>query len=127
MPRFRFGSNEGGGVGQGDGEPGGGSEIDGKQQEGVRARPATEAGEHELEVEVTLEELAKILGEELELPNIQPKGKRQITTEVNRYTGLRRVGPSSLRHVKRTFKRAMKREIAMGRFGPGGGVAKPSP
>ena len=28
-----------------------------------------------------MEELAKILGEELELPNIQPKGKRTIMAE----------------------------------------------
>ena len=32
-------------------------------------------GQHLLEVDVTLEELAAILGEELELPRIQPKGK----------------------------------------------------
>jgi uncharacterized sporulation protein YeaH/YhbH (DUF444 family) len=125
LPRFRFGSNEGGGgVGQGDGEPG--DAMEGEGQPGA-GEAGAEAGEHELEVEVSLEELAKILGEELELPNIQPKGRKQITSEVNRYTGLRRVGPSSLRHVKRTFKRALKREISMGRFGPDGGIVVPIP
>ncbi len=44
---------------------------------GRRARPATGPGEHLLEVEVTLDELAEILGEELELPRIQPKGNEQ--------------------------------------------------
>ena len=126
LPRFRYGSNEGGGggVGQGDGEAG--DPIPGEGQPGA-GEAGSEAGQHELEVEVSLEELAKILGEELELPNIEPKGRRQVTTEVNRYTGLRRVGPSSLRHVKRTFKRALKREIAMGRFGAKGGVVIPIP
>ncbi len=33
---------------------------------------------HVLEVEVTLEELAAILGDELELPRIEPKGKANI-------------------------------------------------
>jgi sporulation protein YhbH len=126
LPRFKYGSNEGGGVGQGDGEAG--DPIDGSPQEGQGAGEAGEqAGEHALEVEVTLEELAKILGEELELPNIQPKGQRQVTAEVHRYTGLRRVGPASLRHVRRTFKRALKREIASGRFDPLRGKIVPIP
>jgi uncharacterized sporulation protein YeaH/YhbH (DUF444 family) len=125
LPRFRFGDNSGGGVGQGDGEAG--DPVDGKpgQQQGQPGEAGDTAGEHELEVEVSLDELAKILGEELELPRIQPKGQRQVTAEVNRYTGLRRVGPASLRHVKRTFKRALKREIASGRFGPKGGMVIP--
>jgi uncharacterized protein len=125
LPRFRFGTNQGGGVGQGEGqvgEPlGPGEQADGKGEAGEQA------GDHALEVEVSLEELARILGEELALPKILPKGKRQITTQVNRYTGLRRVGPASLRHVKRTFKRALKREIASGRFGPKGGIVVPYP
>ncbi|MHC4958807.1 MAG: DUF444 family protein [Planctomycetota bacterium] len=114
IPKFIFGNNDGGGVGQGDGEVG--DPTDGSPQEGQPGEAGDQAGEHELEVEVTLEELATILGEELELPRIEPKGKRQITTEVNRYTGIRRVGPASLRHVKRTFRRALKREIASGRY-----------
>lgn len=123
LPRFRFGATRGSGVGQGEGEVG--DPIDGAPGQGGAGEAGERAGEHALEVEVSLEELARILGEELELPNIQPKGKRQVTTEVNRYTGLRRVGPASLRHVKRTFKRALKREIASGRFGPGGGLVVP--
>ena len=125
LPRFIFGSNEGGGVGQGDGEAG--DPIDESPQQGEPGDAGENAGQHELEVEVTLEELAQILGEELELPRIEPKGKRQITSKVNRYTGLRRVGPASLRHVRRTFKRALKREIASGRFKQSGGMVVPIP
>ena len=104
LPRFQYGNNQGGGVGQGEGEPG--DPVDGEQGGDGRGEAGEQAGEHELEVEVSLEELARILGEELELPNIQPKGKRQVTSEINKYTGIRRVGPASLRHIKRTFKRA---------------------
>jgi sporulation protein YhbH len=125
LPRFRFGTNQGGGVGQGEGQVG--EPLGPGEQGGGKGEAGEEAGEHALEVEVSLEELARILGEELALPRIQPKGKRQITTQVNRYTGLRRVGPASLRHVKRTFKRALKREIASGRFGPEGGIVVPYP
>ncbi len=125
LPRFKYGTNQGGGVGQGDGEPG--DPVDGEQEGEGQGEAGDQAGEHELEVEVTLEELAKILGEELELPNIQPKGKRQVTSEINKYTGIRRTGPGSLRHIKRTFKRALKREIASGNFENNGGIVIPTP
>ena len=46
----------------------------------ARARPASEPGGHILEVDVSLEELAAILGEELELPRIEPKGKTQASS-----------------------------------------------
>jgi uncharacterized sporulation protein YeaH/YhbH (DUF444 family) len=65
-----------------------------------------------------MEELAKILGEELELPNIQPKGKRTIMAEKERYSSIRRQGPESLKHFKRTFVRALRRQIAMGNYDP---------
>src|SRR5262249_30533841 len=61
IPRFRFAWKEAGGVGQGEGEAG----------DPLEGAPGTAPGEHILEVEVNLEELASILGEELELPRIQ--------------------------------------------------------
>ena len=69
-----------GGVGQGEGEPGDAARP-GRAGSRARARPATSPGEHVLEVEITLEELAEILGEELELPRIEPKGKQHIVAE----------------------------------------------
>ncbi len=113
LPRFHYGKNRGGGVGRGEGEKGTPVEGDGGYGT-AEDRP----GSHILEVEVTLEELAKILGEELELPRIEPKGKSRITATSGRYTGIRRVGPESLRHFKRTFKEALKRELATGTYDP---------
>src|SRR5690606_3539581 len=75
-------------------------------------------GDHLLEVEVTLDELAEILGEELELPRIEPKGTEKIVTYKDRYTGIRTTGPESLRHFRRTFKQAMRRQIASGSYDP---------
>jgi len=115
IPHFRFGRNGSGGVGQGDGEPGdslGPGEAEGGGQAG------DQPGQHILEVELTFEELAQILGEELELPNIQPKGKENIVNDVARYTGISRVGPESLRHFKRTYKEALKRQLALGSYNP---------
>jgi sporulation protein YhbH len=115
LPQFRFGSHQGGGVGQGDGEEGTPIGFD-PDQPGEGEEAGNLPGDHIMEVEVTLEELARMLSDELELPNIKPKGKENIESFVDRYTGIRRVGPESLRHFKRTYREALKRQISMGGY-----------
>src|SRR5690606_20811114 len=82
-------------------------------------------GQHTLEVDVSLEELAQILGEELELPNIEPRGTKANRTQAGRFTGISRSGPQSLRHFKRTFREALKRQIAAGQYDPEDPVVVP--
>ena len=73
-------------------------------EQGKRAR---DPGQHILEVDVTLEELAAILGDELELPRIEPKGNRHDSTgESALPEHPPRAGPESLRHFKRTYVEA---------------------
>src|SRR5262245_29014754 len=115
LPRFRFGENKKGGVGQGEGEPG--QPVPGQDQDG-QGQAGEHEGQHVLEVEVPLEELARILGEELELPNIEPRGKKNIRSASGRYTGIARSGPQSLRHFRRTFKAALRRQISSGTYDP---------
>jgi len=113
-PHFRYGDNNDSGVGKGDGKPG-----DKADQEGEGIGPGgDQEGRHLLEVDVTLDELAEILGEELKLPRIKPKGKHRITSERDRYSGIRQAGPESLRHFKRTFRRALRRQIMSGLYNP---------
>ncbi|MBN2490032.1 MAG: DUF444 family protein [Planctomycetes bacterium] len=122
LPRFRFGTNEPGGVGQGEGADGTPVAAD----PGAGAGRAGELeGEHVLEVEVTLAELAQILGEELALPRIEKKGKRELRTAAERYAGIARVGPEGLRHFKRTYRRALRRQLAMGTYDPDNPVVVP--
>lgn len=127
LPRFKFSSKESGGVGQGDGEPG--DTLSQGSGQGDQPGQGPEAGEAEgekaVEVEVAIEELAQALGEELQLPRIEPKGAKQIITERGRYTGIRPVGPKALRHFKRTYKQALRRSIAMGTFDPKNPVVVP--
>ncbi len=113
LPKFRFGQNKKGGVGQGEGDAG--DPIDGKPQDG---QAGEDAGQHVLEVDVSVDELAKILGEELELPNIEPRGQRVLRATGGRFTSISRSGPQSLRHFKRTFRQALKRQIASGTYDP---------
>ena len=110
IPTFRYGDNSGG-VGMGEGNEGD-SPASGKGKGGEQE------GQHILEVDVSLEELADILGEELQLPRIEPKGEHKITTIRDKYSGVRPTGPASLRHFKRSYKEALKRQLALGTYDP---------
>ena len=114
VPHFRFGQNGNGGVGQGDGEEG--QPIGrGKPEEGP-GQAGNEPGGHVLEVEVSLAELAELLGDELELPRIEPKGTDTIADQKLRFNSIRRNGPESLRHFKRTYVQALRRQISTGNY-----------
>ncbi len=107
-PDFRYGGPEQG-VGQGEGEEG----------DGVGSGAGDSPGRgHLTEVDVSLEELAEILGEELELPRIEPRGKNKIIVEKEKYSSLRRTGPKPLRSTKQTLLQALKRGISEGTYYP---------
>lgn len=117
IPHFQHGQKGSGGTGQGDGKVGqpigkGQDPGDGQGQAG------SDPGQHVREVEVTLDELAEMLASELELPNIVPKGKDSLKSTKDKYNTISRQGPNSLRHLKRTYKEALKREIASGNYNP---------
>ncbi len=125
IPHFKYGHREQGGVGQGEGEvgqqltPGAVQPADGQQA-------GQGEGEHALEVDVSLDELATILGEELQLPNIERKGKEQVVAQKIKYTGVHTTGPESLRHFKRTYKQALRRQIALGTYDPARPIIVPT-
>jgi hypothetical protein len=116
IPNFRYGPKQKGGVGQGKGEPG---DALGKPDQGSGSGEAgNEPGEHQLEIDLSIDELADILGEALALPRIQPKGSKQIETTTVRYSAMAPVGPEGLRHFKTVYKQALKRQIASGTYDP---------
>src|SRR5580698_7894304 len=101
LTQFRYGKKNSGGVGVGPGQPG--RPLTPQQGEG-EPKAGDEPGGHILEVDLTMEELAEILGEELALPRIDFFFNETATTEKDKYTSIRNVGPESLRHFKRTYK-----------------------
>jgi uncharacterized sporulation protein YeaH/YhbH (DUF444 family) len=115
LPRFTFGGQNQQGVGQGEGEPG--DPVNGQQQPG-QGEAGEGEGQHELEVDVELEELARMLAEELKLPNILPKGSHELSSKSTKYTDIHTQGPQALRHFKRTYREALKRQIASGSYDP---------
>lgn len=118
LPKFQLGDDQQqqGGVGQGDGDVG--DEIGQGEPQPGEGEAGDTPGQHTMEVDVTLDDLADILGEELELPNIEDKGRKNIEAKEYKYTGILKQGPESLRHFKRTYKEALKRSIASGTYNP---------
>jgi uncharacterized protein len=115
IPTFRYGDNsESVGNGQGTGGQGQGQQGQGSGQ----GQGGDQPGQHMLEVSVGIDELADMLAEQLKLPRIEPKGAHTITTQKDRYSGVRPVGPNSLRHFKRTYREALKRQVAIGDYDP---------
>lgn len=114
IPRFRYGQKQSGGVGQGQGQSG--EAVDGDQS--GKAKAGEDPGEHVLEVDVTIDELADILGEELELPRIEPKGNKKTDVATLKYSGRAPVGPEGLRHFKASYKEALKRSLSSGTYNP---------
>lgn len=113
-PTFRYGDNSGG-VGMGEGQEGSGGGSQGGEQ----------PGQHIMEVDVTLDELADIMAEELKLPRIRPKGASRITTIRDKYSGIRQTGPAALRHFKRTYREAMRRQLMLGEYDPDDPIVVP--
>ncbi len=118
VPRFRFGHKEQGGVGQGKGEVGDALSDAAVEPGDGHGHAGEGEGQHALEVEVSLDELADIMGEELQLPKIEKRQSSRIVTEKPRYTGVNTTGPESLRHFKRTYKQALRRQLAAGTYDP---------
>ena len=117
IPTFKYETRELGGVGQGEGEEG--TAIGAAGGEDGTGEAGDTPGRHILEVDISIEELAEIMGEELELPNIKPKTKQSIVSQKDKYNTISRTGPESLRHFKRTFREALKRQIASGTYEAG--------
>jgi len=114
LPRMRYGDNEEGGVGAGTGDPGD-PVGEGEQGEG---QAGNSPGKHLLEVDITIEELAAIMGEELELPRIEPKGHKNVVARKDRYNRVSSEGPDALKHFRRTYREALKRQMTAGSYDP---------
>jgi uncharacterized sporulation protein YeaH/YhbH (DUF444 family) len=101
------------GVGQGEGERG--TPIGSGNSSG-EGGAGDQPGVHVREVEISIEELAALLGDELELPRIEPRGDRTLKSRRSRYSSIRPTGPESLRSFRRTYREALKRELASGTY-----------
>jgi sporulation protein YhbH len=119
LPRIRFDPNEGLGVGQGDGDtkPG---DIIGRapaKGDGHGKQAGQLPGIDFYEAEFTIEELAEMVFEDLQLPDLQEKGRDVILGDEARFNTIARRGIQSNLDKKRTLLEAWKRNAKEGRPG----------
>lgn len=115
LPRFSFGGRGTGGPGMGNGDVG--DPMDGQGRPG-QGEAGDGRGDGGLDAEFSPDELAQIMIDHLELPNIENKGKGEIHSEKSKYNQINNNGPEGLRHFKRTYKEALKRSISSGTYNP---------
>jgi hypothetical protein len=125
LPRFRFDRGRKNHTGQGQGkskvgdvlgqEPGGQGQGPGK---GKQAGDIP--GIDYYEAEITVDELAALLFEDLGLPFLKPKGKALVESEEVRFDEVRRTGPMSNLDKRRTIRENLMRNARVGRKGFGG-------
>jgi uncharacterized protein len=112
--RFKYGQPQEG-VGQGAGKPGDLLGRRGGDGQGPGDGLAgDQPGEWTYEVEVPLDDLARMMLEDLALPWLEEKPERQVTTITHRYTDVRRRGSLANLDKRRTLLENLKRNAARG-------------
>lgn len=112
--RFKYGQPQQS-VGQGPGKPG---DLLGRRSGDGNApglwQPGEQPGEMTYEVEVPLDELTRLMLDDLALPWLEEKPERQVTTITHRYTDVRRRGSLANLDKRRTLLANLKRHAARG-------------
>jgi uncharacterized protein len=123
LPHFRFGHRPQDHVGQGPGNsrPG---DVLGRDpgQPGPGAGPGAgdQPGIDYYEAELTVDELAALVFEDLGLPFLEPKAKQRLESEAVRFTDVRRHGPLANLDKRRTILENLRRNARAGTPGFGG-------
>ena len=119
IPNFSFGPSEDGESGSGEGQEGEGGEKQASPEKGEGGGGAgNQSGEHSLEMDVPLSDLAELLGEELALPNIRPSSQGEASSKTYRYSSVHKEGPDSLSIFRKTYLKALKRSLISGDYNP---------
>lgn len=111
-PHIVYGDNDEG-VGRGPGKPG---DVIGREpKEGGESgnQAGNDPGEGQI-INVDMEDILKLLQEDLKLPDLKPKPSETFEEIKIKYNNISKNGPNSLRHMRRTMKEAMKRIAASG-------------
>ena len=109
IPQILYGDN-GNGIGRGKGKDG---DVIDKGKKG-KGNGATQDEGEGITVSLDLETVLKFMQDELELPNLKPKVNDTFDEVKIKYNNISLVGPESLRHNRRTFIEALKRQCADG-------------
>jgi uncharacterized protein len=123
LPHFRFGHGDKDRVGQG----GGGSKtgdvvgrVPGQGSPGTGKQAGDQPGVDYYEAELTVDEIAALVFEDLGLPFLQPKTKQRLESEAIRFNDVRRKGPMSNLDKRRTIMENLRRNARAGQPSFGG-------
>ena len=114
--RFRYDPGRQQHAGEGDGNSKVGDVVasDPRSGRGKRGSAGNEPGVDYYEADVTVDELAAMIFEDLGLPFLEEKKMAEMESEAIRFTDVRKVGPLSNLDKKRTIKENIKRNAAKG-------------
>ncbi|MBO0780949.1 MAG: DUF444 family protein, partial [Ktedonobacteraceae bacterium] len=114
--RFRFDPGRQQHAGQGNGKSKVGDVVaqEPRSGKGKKGDAGKEAGYDYYEAEITMEELAEMIFEDLSLPNLEQKRQQELQTEAVRFTDVRKKGPMTNLDKKRTIFENIKRNAAKG-------------
>ncbi len=114
--RFRYdpGRQQHSGEGEGDSEVGDVIATEPRHGRGQRGQAGQEPGVDYYEAEVTVDELAAMIFEDLGLPFLEEKKLAELETEAVRFTDVRKKGPMANLDKKRTIMENIKRNAAKG-------------
>jgi sporulation protein YhbH len=122
-PRFRYDHAGKKQVGQGNGGTKVGDVIGQASQDGQKSGPGKggQAGDQPgidyYEAEITVDELAELIFEDLELPRLKPKSAADLTVDDIRFNDIRRKGMMGNIDKRRTLMESMKRRALSGYSG----------
>lgn len=118
LPHIRFDPSDRERVGQGQGgsQPGDvlGRQPLPQQGEGNGKQAGQEPGVDFYDAELTIEEIADMVFEDLHLPNLQDKGVKQVPSEVMDFNQIAKRGLAGNLDRKRTILEAMRRQARQG-------------
>jgi len=118
--RFRYDDNRGKHTGSGDGDSQVGDVIGragGQQGQGPgkgKGQAGEQPGVDYYEADVSVDEIAALIFEDLGLPNLQEKKLQEIESETIRFTDVRKKGSMSNLDKRRTLMQNIKRNAAKG-------------
>src|SRR5881227_4414040 len=114
--RFRYDPGRQQHAGEGNGKSKVGDVVaqDPRPGKGKKGEAGKEAGQDYYEAEISMEELAAMIFEDLGLPNLEQKRQQELQTESVRFTDVRKKGPMTNLDKKRTIMENMKRNAAKG-------------
>jgi sporulation protein YhbH len=122
LPRFRYDFNRRNHVGQGQGDSREGDVVadDGQAGPGKGKMAGDQPGIDYFDVEISIDDLAELIFEDLSLPNLEQKQAQEVESTVTRFNDIRKSGPMATLDKRRTVMENIRRNAKAGRAVFGG-------